>query len=200
MINLDISDFLKSIKNIRFLEDLPLPIFLVCMLILFLPQSESLSPINKFKDSFVLLITIVSIISSLVILVQLIGYVKKKAKQWCSKNEKKQYLKKLTTEEKQILCAFILEEKKTVVLPFNDGNVAKLASKKIIYLASNISTGHHAFSFYIDDNIYEHLLNNRELILNGLPNNSENKPVTEYMSHVPKIYHNTSAVRGPSIL
>jgi hypothetical protein len=200
MINLDISDFLKGIKNIRFLEDVPLPIFLVCMLILFLPRSESFSPFNKFKDSFVLLITIISIISFLVMLVQLIGYIKKKVKQWCSENEKKQYLKKLTTEEKQILCAFIVEEKKAVGLPHNDGNVAKLASKKIIYCASGISMGSLNFSYCIDDNIYEHLLSNRELILNGLPNDAKGKAITTYSSHVPKIFHPKSAVTGPSVL
>ncbi len=137
MINIDISDFLKSIKNIRFLEDLLLSIFLVSTLILFLPRSELLSPINKLKDSFALLITMVSIISFLVMLIQLIGYIKKKIKQWYSENQKKQYVKNLTSEEKQILCEFILEEKKAICLPSNDGNVAKLASKKIIYCASD---------------------------------------------------------------
>ncbi|EJT6502744.1 superinfection exclusion B family protein [Clostridium perfringens] len=76
----------------------------------------------------------------------------------------KRKLNALTPGEKKILSSYIKNQSKTQDLPINNGVVAELASKKIIYRSTELSSSGLFFSYNLNDWAWDYLNKNPNLL------------------------------------
>lgn len=76
----------------------------------------------------------------------------------------KRKLNALTPGEKEILSSYIDNQSKSQYLPINNGVVAELASKKIIYRSTELSNGGPFFSYNLNDWAWDYLNKNSNLL------------------------------------
>jgi hypothetical protein len=86
------------------------------------------------------------------------------------KKEMYEHLQRLSPEEKQVLCAYLLQNTKTQYFSPQDGIISGLVSRHILYRSSNVGNLYgRGFAFNIQQWVWDYLITHRELILEGVP-------------------------------
>ena len=140
---------------IEFLKLAPkyfLPILLFSGFIIFFPSSwlvylslDELISNYRWIFSLVFLLSLSLILSGAI--VQMYERVIKMKDNRNLKKNMTNKLENLSLRQKEVLRELISGDKKTISLPYNDGEVKELEIYNIIYRASNISKGHVYFDY-----------------------------------------------------
>lgn len=145
-----VTTFLTSIKNNS--PKFNMALLIGSSLILFSGE-EFLKRIGfyEIKEKYQLYMGLVFIFSMSVLLMNIVYFLKDKAIGIINTIKQNKYwtiqLKRLTNEEKGYLLPYIEEKKNTQYFDISDGISGGLASKKIIYRASNLSSGGTCFAY-----------------------------------------------------
>lgn len=182
----------ETIKELLFLvkdqvKFLPLISSIASSLLLFTNETLLVNIcLDNFKQKFSEEIGLLWLLSLTILIIQLlISFFYRPIKKILKTNNIKTYLKKLTIQEKQILCEYIYGHERTREFPIQDGVIVNLERKGIIYRASTTSYGLLLFPYNISDWVYAFLLKHKQYIENGVPKNIDGKPLP-YRSRVPK--------------
>ncbi len=88
--------------------------------------------------------------------------------------EAKHRLGQLSAQEKQILCGYLMTDRRTQYFAVQDGVVQGLCHAGVIYLSSQVGNMNaEGFSFNIHDWAWDYLEEHKRLVTEGVPRNSE---------------------------
>lgn len=164
---MDYAAFFKSLLKID-LVLLLIPTAIVYGL--WLIFNERLEINHYVQDSYKFWIHLIGLLS-LAYTATIIGKeVLKVIKNEWAKKKRIDYLKDLSTEEKELLQKYILKERKTITLPLQDGVVQNLENREILYRSTTVTrTSRVEFDFTIQQWAWEYLKKRKELI--SIPRN-----------------------------
>lgn len=149
----------------------PVAALLASSIILFLPNAWLGSiGLQAFKTNNIETIGLAFVVSLVATMIQLIIWLKRTL--WDSRQARKSLEKRLhnlSYQEKQILCAYVLNKVKTQYFRIEDGVVQGLVHSRILYLSSNMGSLIRGFSYNIQLWAYEYLSENTHLITEGVP-------------------------------
>lgn len=146
-------------------------IAIICLLLI-IPKISTFLGLTPYVNDYRYLIGIVFLVSSVFfivtqILIPISSAFLKLAEKLIQISRIKKYLQILTKEEKALLRLYIKNGEKTVYLREDDGVVAGLKNKNIIYRSTNIGgAGFNIvrFAYNINDGVWDYLNKNPEFI------------------------------------
>lgn len=181
----ELGDVLRSLLKPEFRRFACGVALLVGGLGLFAPQwwftSLRLAPIADDKRTILAAVVLVGVFGFAYDLLSWLGL---RVKWLVNKRRYVAKLRNLTTEEKQLLCGYILAKQKTQYFPIQDGVVMGLVSDKIIFQSSTLGFMTTGFAFNIQPWAWDYLRKHPELIVDeSLPTDDDGK-IIPYHSNV----------------
>ncbi len=149
----------EAIDYIKLSKKTQVSIFVACMFMIIIAQSDSLLDILSIKELVKSLLPIISLIA-----IGLLGFIigapvyeigNSSYRGYFTKRSIEGYLKQLTNDEKELLIPYIQENIRTKYFGISDGLPSGLAKKQILYRSSNMGTpGSTSFAYNIQDIAY----------------------------------------------
>lgn len=146
-----------------------LPIFLTTSATLFLPEAYAATlGLDQFRDAYRMIIGALLVLSAAALVTNCIWWIGKALRPWINGHifvrRNKWALESLTTDEKQILRAFILNGQSSVSAEISDGVINMLVKKQVLFRASDVASYFTTFNYIMQPWAREYLTKRPHLL------------------------------------
>ena len=151
--------FKEAIDYIKLGKKTQVSIFVACMFMIIIAQSDSLLDMLSIKELVKSLLPIISLIA-----IGLLGFIigapiyeigNSSYRGYFTRRSIEGYLKQLTNDEKELLKPYVEQNKRTMYFDLQDGAVSGLCSKNILFRSANVGLpASTSFAYNIQDVAY----------------------------------------------